>query len=198
MRRYPEIEPIVMGPKIVCGWERGYSLIELLVVVGLMGVVASIAIPAFIDLAPRMRLKSAARNIVSDMQLARTKALRDSSTWAIQFDTGTDAGYRVLSDDGADDTWNTSDDLVYKSVKLSNYTNISYGNTLGDRPDEPNPGASDAISFTDNRVVFNSDGTSVSGTVYVKNGNDDTFAIGSLSAAGRIKTWHNYGSGWEG
>jgi prepilin-type N-terminal cleavage/methylation domain-containing protein len=165
--------------------ETGFTIIEMLVAVAIAGILAAVAIPGFAGFGPRMRLKSASRDIVSDMQLAKAQALRDRSTYTIQFDTST-AQYTV-----------SSGGIVHKTVRLSDYADVSLGSGYGARPDEPNPGSSDGVSFGDDKILFNSDGTSVSGTVYIKTGDNDTFAVGSLSAAGRIKTWHNYGSGWE-
>ena len=176
--------------------ERGFTLMELIVVIAIFGVMAALAVPTLLGQEPRMSVRSAARDIVSNMQMARINALRDHSTWAIQFDTDI-ACYRALSNDGGDDDWDDGDETVYKTVNLSNYRGVSYGTGHGARPNEPNPGSTDGVSFNSNRVVFNSDGTSVSGTVYVKTGDGDTFAIGLLSAAGRVKTWRHLGSGWE-
>ncbi len=174
---------------------KGFSIIEMMIVIAIIGILAMIAVPDFLGLTPRARLKSAARDIVSNMQLARVKAIRDGSPWAVQFDTG-DARYRVLSDKGADDTWNTTDDDSYKTVNLSDYKGVSFGSGHGPRPGLSDP--ADGVSFGGNRAIFNSDGTSSAGTVYVKNDDGDTFAVGAASAAGRIKIWRNYGSGWEG
>jgi len=190
------MEQIISGPGIRRKKISGFTLVQLMVVMAVMGVTASIALPGFMRFAPRMRLKSAARGIVSDMQMARTKSLKERSTWAIQFDTGT-SEYVLLSDDGPDDTWNTGDDTVFKTVNLTDGNGILLGTGYGERPSEPYPGSADGVSFADDRILFNSDGTSVSGTVYIKNSRDETFAVGCLSAAGRIKTWRNYGSGWE-
>ncbi len=174
-----------MRNQVVEKKEPGFTLIEMLVLVAVLGIIAAIAIPGFANLGPRARLKAATRNIVSDMQLARAKALKDRSPWTIEFDTS--SGQYTLS--------SATDDL--KTVRLSDYTGTSLGSAYGSRPDEPNPGSLDGVTFDDDKIVFNSDGTSVSGTVYLKNADNDTYAIGCLSAAGRIKTWHNYGSGWE-
>ncbi|MBW2075598.1 MAG: GspH/FimT family pseudopilin [Deltaproteobacteria bacterium] len=174
---------------------QGFSVVELIIVMAIIGVLMVIAVPDFLGYSPRARVKSAARDIVSNMQQARINAIKSSSSWAIQFDTGS-ACYRVLSDDGADDTWNTGDDTVYRTVNLSDYPGVSYGSGASpqNRPGGSYP--SDGVSFSSNRVTFKSNGTSESGTVYVQNGDGDTFAVGSLAATGRIKCWHNYGSGW--
>lgn len=174
---------------------RGFTVIEMIIVIAVIGVMAIVAVPYFLGMSPRARLKSAARDIASNMQLTKMKAIRDSSAWVVQFDTGT-SKYRVLSDDGGDDSWGTGDDTVYKAVSLSDYPGVSFGQDCGTVPDEPNPGSTDGVSFAGDRVIFNPDGTTGSGTVYLKNGSD-TFAVGSLAATGRIKIWHNYGSGWQ-
>lgn len=180
--------------------QSGFSLIELLVVVFIFGVLLAIAAPSFIGQRPRQDLKRLTREIVSDMQFAKISALKNSSAWVIQFNTAS-SEYKLLRDDGADDTWNTADDSVYKTVNLSNYPGVTFNipTGYGEVSSEPNPneGLLDGVSFTDNRVFFNSNGTSVGGTVYISNNNSDAFAVGSTSAAGGIKTWFNYGSGWQ-
>ena len=183
--------------KGLCG--QGFTLIELMIVLAIIAIIAGIGIPNMIKSRPRAQLKKAARDIYSNMQLARLKAIRDSSTWAVQFDT--DAGtYSLHSEDGADDIWNTGDETVFKSVDLAGYPGVSFGSLHGARTGGTSD-PSDGVSFASNRVLFKADGTIDSnlaneiGTAYVNNG-DDTYAIGSSSIAGRVKAWHNYGSGW--
>ncbi|MEA1867991.1 MAG: GspH/FimT family pseudopilin [Thermodesulfobacteriota bacterium] len=181
--------------------ERGFTTVELLTVFAIVAIMVSLAVFSFHEMAARSRLKAAARDIVSNMQLTRINALKSSSAWAVQFDTNSTT-YRILSDKGADGTWNTSDDTVFRTVDFSAYPGISYGST-GNPPERPGATASpaDAVSFggvsENNRVNFNPDGTSISGTVYIKNKDGDTFAVGSLSTTGRIKTWHYHGGVWE-
>jgi len=180
--------------------QSGFSLIELLVVVFIFGVLLAIAAPSFIGQRPRQDLKRLTREIVSDMQLAKISALKNSSAWVIQFNTA-NSEYKILRDDGADDTWNTPDDSVFKTVSLTNYPGITFSipSGYGEISSEPNPneGLLDGVSFSDNRIFFNSNGTSVGGTIYISNNKNDAFAVGSTSAAGGIKTWFNYGSGWQ-
>ena len=176
-----------------CFCRQGFSMIELMIVIAIIGIIAGIGIPNLIKYRPRAQLKKAARDLYSNMQLARVKAMRDSSQWAVQFDT--DAGaYSLLSDEGADEDWNTIDDEIFKSVDLAGYAGVSYGTLHGPRTGATsNP--SDGVSFSANRVIFNSNGTSKSGTIYINNGSD-TYAVGSASNAGRVKAWHNYGGVW--
>jgi prepilin-type N-terminal cleavage/methylation domain-containing protein len=189
------MEPVYGLRRLKLG-QAGFSMLELLVAVCIFGILMAIAAPSFIGQRPRQDLKRLTREIVSDMQFAKVSAIKQSTTWAIEFDPG-NSEYKILSEDGADDNWGTGDETVFKTVSLSNYPDITFG-IPGGYPTangELDPG--DGVSFGNNRVLFNSNGTSVTGTVYIKNDNNDAFAVESTSAAGRIKTWLNFGTGWQ-
>jgi type IV fimbrial biogenesis protein FimT len=173
----------------------GFTLVETVIGLSISLILLSIAVPNFLGLSPKARLKSAARDVVSAMQVARINAIRNSATWAIYFDTA-NSEFRVLSDDGGDGTWNDGNETVFRTVDIPETAAIDFGSDYGSRPSEPNPGAMDGVSFDNNRIVYNADGTSITGTVYLKN-DEGTYAVGSSSAAGSIKMWRNFGAGWE-
>jgi prepilin-type N-terminal cleavage/methylation domain-containing protein len=175
--------------------EKGFTLIELIIVVAIGAILGATAVPDFLGLSDRARLKSAARDVASAMQQARISAIRNATAWAIDFDVAS-GQYRILSSDGGDGTWGDGNEPVYKTIALPGDATVAFGTDYADRPGEPNPGATDGVSFTDNRVVFGTDGTSITGTVYLKNDDGDSFAVGASSIAGSIKLWRNYGSGW--
>jgi len=186
---------------------KGFTLIELMVLVAIIGILAGLATSYLQN--SRIRLRSAARGIVNQVQNARFKALETGESWAVQFDNSETPSYRVLSNIGADGKWNTADDTEHRIVYLEYYPGIHFGSGQGAAPkDYGEADISDGMSAYENRFIFNADGTTgypddedkkSQGVVYLKTGTDlgETFAVGMVSAAGMIKTWINYGSGWE-
>jgi prepilin-type N-terminal cleavage/methylation domain-containing protein len=56
---------------------RGFSVIELIVVVGMIVLLAAISAPVLSGYSPSYNSKKAAREIVSEMQLARIHAIKN-------------------------------------------------------------------------------------------------------------------------
>lgn len=182
---------------------KGFTLLELMVLVAIIGILAGLATSYLNN--SRFRLRAAARDIVSQVQNARIKALETGDTWAVQFDTSGIPSYRIMS--CPDGKWDTAEPKEHGIVYLDNYPGISFGSGHGAAPkDYGETDISDGMSAFENRFIFNPDGSTgypdnedqkSQGVVYLKTRKGETFAVGMTSAAGMIKTWINYGSGWE-
>lgn len=174
---------------------KGFTTIELMIVLAIMAILAALGTSYFRG--ERVKLKSAARDIVSHMQFARIKALEQGRPWAIQFNLN-DRSYRVGTlSPGADGILYNEDDVVqpFKNVPLSEYRSIIYGCGLGGRPGD---NVEDGVTFKWDRVFFRPDGRSAIGTVYIRGRENTAMAVGTVAATGMIRTWQNLGSGWEG
>ena len=68
---------------------RGFTLVEVLIVVSIILMLAAIAIPVFSNWLPNYRLKSAARDLYSNMQKARMVAVKTNTTSTLTFIAGT-------------------------------------------------------------------------------------------------------------
>jgi type IV fimbrial biogenesis protein FimT len=79
---------------------KGFTILELIIAIVILGVLAAIAIPGFARYGPDMRLKGAVRDLKSDMALAKLRAIRENADVALLFDTANNR-YTVFVDDGS-------------------------------------------------------------------------------------------------
>lgn len=66
--------------------ERGYTMIELLITVGLIGVVSAISVPVFMESNARSALWSGSEQIGASVRSARLRAISQNTTYRVAFD----------------------------------------------------------------------------------------------------------------
>src|SRR5687768_5499268 len=76
--------------------ERGYSLIEMIVVVGLIGVLSAIAVPTFLESSRRNNLWTGSERVGSVIRQTRLKAISQSQSYAVRFDCPAAGQLRAL------------------------------------------------------------------------------------------------------
>ncbi len=84
--------------------QAGFTLMELIIVVAIIAISAAIAIPGIMNWLPNYRLSGAARELFSNMQKAKSEAVKRNTSVGIAFTTvvfpATGGGYTVFIDDG--------------------------------------------------------------------------------------------------
>lgn len=66
----------------------GFTLLELIVVIAIVGILTAIAVPGFFAYLPNYRLNSAARDLYSNLHLAKMAAIKANGTCTVTYNAG--------------------------------------------------------------------------------------------------------------
>ncbi|MBI3157081.1 MAG: GspH/FimT family pseudopilin [Burkholderiales bacterium] len=105
-----------------CRPPRGLTLIELMVVMAVLAILALVTVPSFRDLLARLRVEGIGNELATDLQYARSEALRRNTAVALATNAG-GTSYTIAF--GAN---------VLKTVTLPAGSSISAGTTVSFEP----------------------------------------------------------------
>jgi prepilin-type N-terminal cleavage/methylation domain-containing protein len=74
------------------GWlrtDKGFTLVELMVVIGIVAVLSVVAIPNLVSWLPKTNAGSAAREILATIQLAKMAAVKEGANVVVHFSAST-------------------------------------------------------------------------------------------------------------
>lgn len=107
---------------------RGYSLVELLVVLAICGILLSVALPSFASFARDARLSSAANDLLSAVALARSEAIKrgarvtlctSSSGTACEPGVGWHSGWVLFVDTNEDGALASTESVLYQAGPMA-------------------------------------------------------------------------------
>jgi len=179
--------------------QHGFSLLELMVTLGILALATAIAIPSFARWLPNYRLRSAARDVYSNIHLCKLGAVRANQSWAIVFDPGANT-YVIYSDSGDGDWTTTLDNTPEKTVNLATYkSGVGFGHGNAGVPIATTFGDEVTYASPDNVAVFNARGTSNGGYVYIDHErNTTTYGIGtSTTGVIQLQKYNSSINDWE-
>jgi prepilin-type N-terminal cleavage/methylation domain-containing protein len=153
--------------------DRGFSLIELIVVIAIMLILSAVAVPTLVNALPGYRLRQASRKLCTHMRQARSMAVKQNRNIVLRFNT---AASQYTIDSTA-------------TVRLA--PGITFGHGMARKPAGTRFPA-DGISFNGNKIAFNPRGiiSSNSGYIYLQNEQNETCAVGATTAGNiSMKCW---------
>ena len=161
--------------------EKGYTLVETMTVLAIIGIMAALGLVNVGFQAPHYNLNDAGRRIISDLRLVRQKAIAEGKSNAIQFSP--DSGRYLIPGLG--------DRALPLHIQFGAAENVK--KTAGGALSRP---PAHGITFTNKKAVFGPNGTiSAGGTVYLTNRNE-TLAV-TVNLTGRVKLHRWDGNDWK-
>ncbi|HMF56187.1 MAG TPA: prepilin-type N-terminal cleavage/methylation domain-containing protein [Pyrinomonadaceae bacterium] len=197
--------------------DRGFSLLETLIVAGLITIVTAFALPQLISARRLQRITALPKQVATQMRLARQEAMSERRAYTFQYNdvnktitliAHTGSGGSIITDPSYP---NTAGSTVISTYPLTGegmaVADITYGiptglptGALGDGTTKTTLNGQNIINIT-----FQPDGSVVNGAeqpinfaLYFYTGSmssQTASAISVLGSAGRIKTWRYTSSG---
>jgi prepilin-type N-terminal cleavage/methylation domain-containing protein len=153
----------------------GFSLIELLIVVGIISVIGAVGTPALLSQLPDYRLNGAARTVSSTLQFAKMSAASAGKEYRVEFLLDTSPQRYQLQKGNAfrgSDSWATiqTDHFIPPQVRIDHATDYRGTHHTGT-----------------SIIAFNPTGTASSGGVYLENNKGKLRSVKVSSSTGRVR-----------
>ncbi len=166
--------------------KRGYTAVELLVVLALVSVVSLLGVVNYADKIPRYRLREASRKLASQLRILRQKAITEGKTTEIRFSPGEGTYFLPRSL------------RINPAVHLPRHVRFGVPDGVTKIDGSQYTSIEDSVTFIDDFGRFNPNGSNKKGTVYLTNAptRNDTVAI-SVNFTGRVKLRKWDGNVWK-
>ena len=99
----------------------GFTLMEMLIAIGVIGVLTAVAIPNFIAWQANRKLSGASREVLSALQFARLSAVKENDNVVIWFNDSNNT-YRAYVDSDEDKTQDANERTVKSGTLASDIT----------------------------------------------------------------------------
>lgn len=146
--------------------KMGFSLIEMMIVLAIMGILSAIALPNFQTYMAQRRLNGAARGLYGDLTATRTQAVSMNNRVALNIDN--DHQYTMFHDDNKNGTVDTGESITTKDLHPT-YHDVLFSTSPG------------------TVIVFYPNGTGSTGTLCLTGASGLKLKKITLSSNGRVK-----------
>ena len=184
-----------------CSSRSGYTLIELIVSLGLISVLAGLVVPQVRTLSGNAHLRAAAQTVASTLHAARSEAARSGAYVGLRFEQrGTNSwvgvAYRDTDGDGirSDDIARGVDIEIWRRNIAGMDGVVRFGIIAAMQPRDPSSGRRldrlhDPIRFGRSNIAsFGPLGTSSPGSVYLRDGDRRQMVVRLYGRSGKLRT----------
>ncbi|OPX18346.1 type II secretion system protein GspH [candidate division WOR-3 bacterium 4484_100] len=169
--------------------KRGFTLIELMVVIGIISIIIAIAVPNFAGIQQRARIRSGAQQIAQDLRQIRERALSIGQRFLVT--RPDDRHYQVTSPNGTVTTYRLGQ-TTGGHLRFGVSAGVSSTPPEANQPSPPANG----FDFPTNTLILEPRGAASKGVIYVTDGREN-YAVG-INSLGKIRVYI-YGNGaWSG
>lgn len=158
--------PIGPRPRAPRSRAGGFTLVELVVTLAVVGILIGVGVPMYVARLPETRLRSAAHDLLGELRMARSLAVANDTPYFVCFSgNGAVQVDRVDDPAAAADCASASTPTERSADLASAYPGVRYGFAAG-VADCPAGGgvAADPLEFTSDRAVFTPKGASTTGS----------------------------------
>ena len=172
----------------------GYTLLEILLVIGLVGTLAATAVPLASTTVDHLHTAAAARHVAGRIAMARLDAVRRATTTALRFEAwGDDYVFSSVVDGNGDgvrasDVARGIDRVLSAPERLANQFPGAMFGVLPGVPDlDGAQGTTDGVRIgATSFLSLSPNGSATSGTLYI-HGKRRQYAVRILGATGRVR-----------
>jgi len=144
--------------------KTGFTLIEMMIVLAIMGILSAIAVPNFRTYMAQRRLNGAAREVYGNLAATRTQSISENKWIALNIDNNHQ--YTMFRDNNKNGTVDTGESITTKDLHPT-YHDVTFSTSSG------------------TVIIFYPNGTGSTGTLGLT-GSTGSKSI-TISSAGRIK-----------
>ena len=169
----------------------GFTIIDLIIVLSIISILASLSTPNIKNLIHSYKLKMASTDLISYINMAKTKSIKQTYPWRINFNPLGFVGYEVLYTDIKGNNITVAKVNFKECDNKSNYTKC-YNSDINFQ----SPSLSETCDTTE--FQFNPNGLTNVGCIFISNKeHTGYYRIRLLAASGVISTQKWNGTSWE-